>query len=464
MTPSTTPTCSGPSGAVGGTSGRRPASVPAARVLHRGQDAAAAGQRRDRRGLRGRRRGCPRGAVEDRQRRPGRPADAVPARGGRQAGHAGAALLRRRRRGRGAGPGPVPGWPNRSPTCSSRCGTPTCSWPRRRSTTRPRSPGPCSSTPSTRPWPAPSCGTWSPPTRRCGSPATGSSAAQWPGCRPTPPPSPTAPATSWSTWPPSTRSRRPRRPPGLGRRLRRRPPPGRRRRLRQLPCRRGARRSATPTTRPQDRLVEVKRRFGPDNLFHRNQNIRRHDRTRGERCRGRAEAPRPPARPAAPAPFAGGRTPPSGSPGAAGSGPGHGASGGAPHAVPVFAVWSESALFVCSKDTARKSPQPRRRRPLCRHHRHQRPAHDRGGHGPAGARRPTLRRASGAFKASYDWPTVVAGDQLDAEYGAPTSGSPRTTSTRSPPPRRSPSPPTARPPPRPRWRAPARDNGRPHGP
>jgi hypothetical protein len=32
--------------------------------------------------------------------------------------------------------------------------------------------------------------------------------------------------------------------------------------------------------------------------------------------------------------------------------------------------------------------------------------------------------ASGAFKASYDWPTVVAGDQLDAEYGAPTSGGP----------------------------------------
>jgi hypothetical protein len=32
----------------------------------------------------------------------------------------------------------------------------------------------------------------------------------------------------------------------------------------------------------------------------------------------------------------------------------------------------------------------------------------------------TLRRASGAFKAIYDWPTVVTGDQRDAEYGTPT--------------------------------------------
>lgn len=36
----------------------------------------------------------------------------------------------------------------------------------------------------------------------------------------------------------------------------------------------------------------------------------------------------------------------------------------------------------------------------------------------------TLRRASGSFKAIYDWPTVVMGDKLDAEYGAPTSGGP----------------------------------------
>jgi Pyridoxamine 5'-phosphate oxidase len=97
---------------------------------------------------------------------------------------------------------------------------------------------------------------------------------------------------------------------------------------------------------------------------------------------------------------------------------------GAPHAMPVFAVWSETALFVCSKDTARKS------RNL-----------DADGRcvvtTDAGdlhlivegvARRvrdqATLERASAAFAASYDWPTRVAGDQLDADYGAPTSGGP----------------------------------------
>jgi hypothetical protein len=36
----------------------------------------------------------------------------------------------------------------------------------------------------------------------------------------------------------------------------------------------------------------------------------------------------------------------------------------------------------------------------------------------------TLRRASEAFEAIYGWPTVVAEDKLDAEYGAPTSGGP----------------------------------------
>ena len=35
-----------------------------------------------------------------------------------------------------------------------------------------------------------------------------------------------------------------------------------------------------------------------------------------------------------------------------------------------------------------------------------------------------LRRASEAFEAIYGWPTVVAEDKLDAEYGAPPSGGP----------------------------------------
>jgi Pyridoxamine 5'-phosphate oxidase len=97
---------------------------------------------------------------------------------------------------------------------------------------------------------------------------------------------------------------------------------------------------------------------------------------------------------------------------------------GAPHVMPVFAVWSESALFICSKDRARKS------RNLNADGRcvvttdtgdlhlivegEARRVHDEA----------TLRRASRAFKAIYDWPTTVAGDQLDAEYGAPTSGGP----------------------------------------
>lgn len=37
---------------------------------------------------------------------------------------------------------------------------------------------------------------------------------------------------------------------------------------------------------------------------------------------------------------------------------------------------------------------------------------------------PDLERASTAFAAVYDWPTSVAGEELDAPYAAPTSGGP----------------------------------------
>lgn len=37
---------------------------------------------------------------------------------------------------------------------------------------------------------------------------------------------------------------------------------------------------------------------------------------------------------------------------------------------------------------------------------------------------PDLRRASTAMQDVYGWPTTVAGDELDAEYAAPTSGGP----------------------------------------
>lgn len=36
----------------------------------------------------------------------------------------------------------------------------------------------------------------------------------------------------------------------------------------------------------------------------------------------------------------------------------------------------------------------------------------------------TLHRASAAFRDIYNRPTEVRGDQLDADYGAPTSGGP----------------------------------------
>lgn len=97
---------------------------------------------------------------------------------------------------------------------------------------------------------------------------------------------------------------------------------------------------------------------------------------------------------------------------------------GAPHTMPVFAVWSESALYICSKETARKS------RNLTADGRCviTTDAGDLHLIVEGEARRvrdeATLRRASAAFKAIYDWPTVVAGDKLDADYGAPTSGGP----------------------------------------
>ena len=97
---------------------------------------------------------------------------------------------------------------------------------------------------------------------------------------------------------------------------------------------------------------------------------------------------------------------------------------GAPHVMPVFAVWSDPALFVCSKDTARKS------RNLEADGRCVVTTDSGDLHliVEGTARRvddeATLRRASDAFNAIYDWPTRVSGGKLDADYGAPTSGGP----------------------------------------
>lgn len=97
---------------------------------------------------------------------------------------------------------------------------------------------------------------------------------------------------------------------------------------------------------------------------------------------------------------------------------------GAPHVVPVFAAWSGSAFFVASKETTRKS------RNLAADGRCvvTTDAGDLHLIVEGVARRvrdeATLRRASDTFKAVYNWATEVAGEQLDAEYGAPTSGGP----------------------------------------
>lgn len=97
---------------------------------------------------------------------------------------------------------------------------------------------------------------------------------------------------------------------------------------------------------------------------------------------------------------------------------------GAPHVMPVFGVWSEPVVFVVSKDTTRKS------RNLDADGRCVLTADVDGVHliveGEASRvlDRDTLERASAAFEQVYDWATTIAGDELDAEYGAPTSGGP----------------------------------------
>jgi len=97
---------------------------------------------------------------------------------------------------------------------------------------------------------------------------------------------------------------------------------------------------------------------------------------------------------------------------------------GAPHVMPVLAVWSEAALYVSSKEGARKS------RNLVQDGRCVITTDTGDLHliveGTATQVRDdaTLKRASDAFKAIYDWSTVVKGGKLDAEYGAPTSGGP----------------------------------------
>ena len=95
---------------------------------------------------------------------------------------------------------------------------------------------------------------------------------------------------------------------------------------------------------------------------------------------------------------------------------------GGPHMMPLFAAWSGTSFFVASKNRTRKSRNLEAERRcvistdtgdahvivegVARHVR------DEEG----------LLRAVDAFQTVYSWPTRVQGRQLDADYGAPTSG------------------------------------------
>jgi Pyridoxamine 5'-phosphate oxidase len=118
---------------------------------------------------------------------------------------------------------------------------------------------------------------------------------------------------------------------------------------------------------------------------------------------------------------------------------------GRPHVMPVFAAWSGTSFFVASKNRARKS-RNLEAEPRCvistdtgdlhviveavAHH-----VRDEEG----------LQRAVEAFQAVYSWPTRIQGSQLDADYGAPTSGGALSRCTKSLPSKRSDCPTTANP-------------------
>ena len=216
-------------------------------------------------------------ALDDRERH-AVSADAVRARGApRQAGRDGPAWPTPARRRPASAPSRRSGRSRRrSSTWSSRCRTRRCIPPEDPSyhPTRDQRER-CSSTPSIAPSPRRSSSTWRPPTRRCGSPSCGCSAARWPASRPTRRRSPTGRAGSWST------SRRSTRVPTTS--------PGARSWVDDfvdaldqgddgayvnfLGDEGEARVRAAYPGATWDRLAEIKRRYDPTNLFRLNQNV-----------------------------------------------------------------------------------------------------------------------------------------------------------------------------------------------
>jgi hypothetical protein len=97
---------------------------------------------------------------------------------------------------------------------------------------------------------------------------------------------------------------------------------------------------------------------------------------------------------------------------------------GRAHSMPCFAAWSGSTFFVASKAGKRKTRNLDENSSCVL-------TKDTGDMHlivEGIARRVTgetaLRAASDAMMRVYEWPTTPTGDQLDAEYGAPTSGGP----------------------------------------
>ncbi|MGK5684722.1 pyridoxamine 5'-phosphate oxidase family protein [Actinoplanes sp. URMC 104] len=98
--------------------------------------------------------------------------------------------------------------------------------------------------------------------------------------------------------------------------------------------------------------------------------------------------------------------------------------GAAPHVRPIFAAWAESSFFFVSKEGAAKT-RHLARHPAAAISADLGPLHlvveGRSGRVTTPER---LALASRTLHEVFGWPTVVAGDQLDADGGAPTSGGP----------------------------------------
>lgn len=96
----------------------------------------------------------------------------------------------------------------------------------------------------------------------------------------------------------------------------------------------------------------------------------------------------------------------------------------APHVRPVFAAWAQQSFFFASKDSAAKTRH-------LEHHPDATISADLGqlhlvveGRVSRVADPATMQLASQTMQDVFSWPTEVSGDQLDADYGAPTSGGP----------------------------------------